>query len=162
MVNRVRQLIEHLGGGAKQAPSFPEPKLDPAVVEALLVRARIWVARGPLCSEQRALLDDLDAVSREAHDLVERRGFGPAAPYHGRYKGLPEWWRDEYRNDPLLGAIASHGVPAGIALHRVIAAYWSVRQIMILRTELTTDPFRVEPKVPAAKQEEGDGRGEPG
>lgn len=110
--------------------------LDPAVVAAVARRAaRVIEGMGRLdayrVSDLRPVLEDLAALTREADEAVERRGPLEPGPFRGWERAFPQWWRDEYREDPLLGALVQMGAPASLALPQVIAAYWSLRGVMV-------------------------------
>lgn len=137
-------------GKGAQPPEAPprEPEgIDPAAVLAVASRAARWLQGGDgAVAEQARLLEDLTALALEAEEAVERhgplrpgpwRGYGPPHP-------VPRWWREEYCDDPLLHALAQMGVPAGVALAQVIAAYWSLRGVMVSAAIRATPAIRIE------------------
>lgn len=95
--------------------------LDPSVVASVASRVLANLGRCPEGVDHR-LRDDVLAFVRFAPEAVERRGPVTSGPFRGQDRRLPQWWRAEYRDDPILGALAQMGAPAGLALVQVVAA----------------------------------------
>lgn len=124
------------------------PLLDPAVVASVSARAARWIRDTALRyrNYEHKLVADLEGLALEATEAVEHRGrLGTSSFYRGPNQALPSWWRDEYRNDPLLHAIASVGMPASRALPEVVAALWSLRGVVMGLAERAPLPWVVSP-----------------